>query len=54
MSSSLKLRKNQTLEAPDLIFEQKISSNAIHEGSTPRASPNRYNSKRGLQARYND
>ena len=59
----MKVQNNQKVEAPDLIFEQKISptpsnrehkNNSIHEGFTPKASSKRLvSNKRGLQARYN-
>lgn len=52
LSSSLKLKKNGTLEAPDLIFEQKIALSRCRDDSTPKASPKPKMSKRGLQARY--
>ena len=63
----MQVRKIKTLEAPDLIYEQKISpaaspkgvnaqKEAKYDALTPRAkaSPQRQvSNKRGLQARYN-
>ena len=59
LSSSMKVQKNQKVDQPDLIFEQKISptptnrdhhNNSVHEGFTPKAASNkrRVSNKRGL------
>ena len=59
LSSSMKVQKNQKVDQPDLIFEQKISPtpsnrdqphNSVHEGFTPKAVSNkrRVSYKRGL------